>query len=572
MTSIAKARRTLSLITALLACCVAVFPLSVRRLSVPEPPLREDANGGADRPVLSGGLAGRVPESTVFLLAADDLGRLFTDLREGPAGKLMAAPSVARFVAALREQPPIGVGEAIGGLSLGAELSSASGGPAGLVIWDLAGERGRSLGLIMRTGPGGAERCLAALGAKLTPVAAAPRPVTAPSGTTLLTLAPPGREGVSWGRCGDWVAAADTLAGCRELLELAAKPRGELHEEIAAALRAAGSGRLSGYFATGALASSRLAGALGLKSIEWVGYSASPLPGGCWSERVIFGGRASGGGLPGGLARGGKRPLLASLPASSFMVLTFNVADGSRLWTEVRKVLGWVDRTGLAVYSLERLAASTGRDFGRDVAPLVKGEVTVGALLPRMAPFPQSLFGVQLVKGGAEKLAPGSENVLRLAYFGGGEPRSAFYGEARFTYLDDQAVVNPFAPSPAYCFLEDRVVGTSQTLHLKEMLSRRGGKWIGGGDDYRRLSSALLGLRISLRRSMPFLLGTAKTFGVLRLLGEKPAANLPIQEELSDHLDDFEAVLDRCPQGMELRMRSPLPAGASFAGALLVLP
>ncbi|MHC4915337.1 MAG: hypothetical protein ACYTGB_07575, partial [Planctomycetota bacterium] len=78
--------------------------------------------------------------------------------------------------------------------------------------------------------------------------------------------------------------------------------------------------------------------------------------------------------------------------------------------------------------------------------------------------------------------------------------------------------------------------------------------------------------RLSLRRSMPFLLGLAKNLGAVRVLGRGAADKLPLQEELSDHLGDFEAVMDRCPQGVEIRIRSPLPSGASCAAALLVIP
>jgi len=516
--------------------------------------------------------ARRLPESTRFLLATDNLKELAGELRAGPAGRIATAPSVKRFLAALEREPAGESGTVIEAVKLGLELAPDAGGPAALVMWDLAGKRGPALGFIARVAPDKSAGCLKALGSALTATGQKPRRLSAGLGETLLTLAPEGRDGAAWGSSGDWIVISDRVAGCRELLELVAW--GDLRaapKRIAAALSAAGPGRLAGFFETGGLVGPRPAAALGLKAVDWAGYSAQPEKSGRWTETLVLAGKPSGGGVPAGLAPGGARRMLAGLPEAALVAVSFNVADGARLWRELLEAIRPLDRRGLIPYAARRLGAAAGKDFERDFASHVRGEVTVAWMLPRQGMFPQALIGVDLAEGAADRLRAGTDRVLELPYFGGGgEVKSGEYRGVRLAWLADQEVYNRFAPSPAYCFKGDRLLSASSTVHLKEHLAGRGRKWF-SRDEVTRLSSGLLGARVSLERSMFVTWGAATLGGAWKRLGEEARRNLPMQEEVGRPLGELEMVVGKCPQGLEVKIRSPLPVGAAAAAALLLV-
>ncbi len=517
-------------------------------------------------------LARRLPAGTRFLLAADNLKELAHDLRKGPIGRIAAAPSVKKFLAVLEREPVGESAAAIAAVKLGMEIAPDADGPAALLMWNLAEERGPALGFIARVAPDRSASCLKRIETYLSATGERPRKLASAPGETLLTLAPEGRDGATWGATlgGGWIAVSDRVAGCRELLELAARPAKSAPKRIATALAAAGSGRLVGFFETGGLIGRRLAAVLGLEAVDWAAYSAQVEKSGRWTEKLVLAGGASGGGVPAGLAAAGRRRMLARLPASTLLAVSLNVADGARLWGELLAAVKPLDRRGLIPYAARRLGAAAGKNFERDFAPQVRGEVTAAWMLPRQGMLPQVLIGVDLAEGGAGGLGGGLDRVLELPYFGGGGAvQSGPYRGVRLAWLADQKIYNPFAPSPAYCFKGDRLLCTSSTVHLKEHLAGRGKKWFSEAEA-KRFSSGFLGVRVSLKRSMFLIWGAATMSGTWKHLGEEARRNLPMQEEIAQHLGELELVAGKCPQGLKVEGRAALPVGAAAAVLLLV--
>jgi hypothetical protein len=306
-----------------------------------------------------------------------------------------------------------------------------------------------------------------------------------------------------------------------------------------------------------------------MERVDWAGYGGSPVAGGGWSERLIVSGKRSERGLAAGLSPGGPRPLLAALPAGTLLAASVNVADGGKLWREVLAALEGTEAGALAAHGGELAGRLAGKDFAADLAPRFRGELSAAWLLPSQGLVPQLVLGAGLQRGSAEALTPLADRVLQQHFFGGGEVRSAEYRGVRLCWLSGQGAVNPLAPSPGYCFAEDRLLASGSSVHLKEVLAARGERWLSAAE-YARLAAPALCARVSLRRSMPFLVGEARRLGLTDRLGARAAASLPSDEDLADHLDFLELTAESCPEGLSFALRSPVPAVPAAALGLLL--
>lgn len=525
---------------------------------------RAPAPAAACPPAPLADLAARLPRGCRLLLATDDLAALCAELRAGPAGRIAAAPSVRKFLETLERAGAGDAGPLLRGARLALELAERADGPAAALSWERAGRAGPAAGFCARLSPDAAgEPVLALLAARLAAPGEPVRQEPASPGRLCRTIAPPGRQGLSWGLAGRWVAVCDSLGGCKELLASLAGggPRG-LSPELIAAMAAAGGGRLRGAMDLGGLEPSPWLAALGLDAADpgVVGYAASPDAGGRWSERMLLCGSRPDRGLAAALGAGGRRPVLAALPSSALACLTADVADGRRLWAELRAALGgghW------AVRALEALAGAAGRDMAGDVAPALQGELTLAWLLRRREFYPQTLLGASLAPGAAERLAGGAERALAL--FGpDGAVKSAERAGARVWWLQGHARVAPLCPAPALCFRGGTLLLCGSEQSLREFLDGRSGRWLEPGEAA-RLSSGTLGARASLDRLAPFLWGAAGLTGAFDSLPEEARAALPLPDEIAPHLGGAELVARRAGAGLILDLRGPAPAAAAAA-------
>ncbi len=542
---------------------------------------RADGSGGATTGPGDGGAAAfrpaarapewaaLAPEDAVLLLGTSDLPALVAELREGPAGKAAAEPSVKVFLDALAVERAGPAGEAFAWLELGLELAGRSDGPAFLARWRPGGDGDLETALALRLRSAELDRALVLVADALKAPVAKVRNVPAGAGQVCRTAAPAGREGLAWGRCGNWLAVAGSVSGCKRMLDCLARPAGTAPAgALAGALVVAGDGRLSGCLRLDDDLARRLpAAALGWEPAGWLSYSASSGADGRWTERLVLGGRpAAGGGLLGALASGGERPALEGLPATTLACLTANVADGGRFWSELGRALEPADPERIVERSAAALAAASNRDFAKDVAPAVRGEVTVAWTLQRQALFPQTLICAGLAPGSAAKLADAPAPALEL--FGeGGTVESADYAGSRLSWRQGHAPVAPFCPSPCAAFQGDRLLVAGSTAPVKELLSGRGQKWLPAGDA-RRLGSGLLGARVDLGATMPFAMALAGDPEVRDLLPVGAAGKMPKPEELAAHLGALELVAGRSPAGLWAEVRAPAPLAA--LGALLI--
>jgi hypothetical protein len=545
------------------ACCVLAAVLVLR------PRGGESVVNGGTRPGVSGArlreLLRRLPETTGLLLATDDLGKLAGELDAGPAGKLLREESVARFVAALREEPPGSTATFVQGVKLAIAAARPTGKEAAVLVWALQSQRGPGMGMLVRVGGEDASACLSRLEPLLAPSGAKVRQLSAAAGIILKTVAPEGREGTSWGSCGEWVAVSRNIAGCRELLKLAGQPRAEAPRRVAEALSVTGDGRLVGFMEAGKIVPPALAGQLGLKKAEWFAYVASPIKAGRWAERLVLNGKPSKGGLLSALEAGGKRPMLRTLPASTLLAVSGNISDGVRFWRGIESIAELLGGRSTVTYLRGMIEIASGVEFEKGVAARFKGELTFAGLRSRGAAYPQALVGAGLTAGSAKPVAATMAKALAIAE---GEVKSGQYRGVPFHWLVNSRLETPLLPSPSYCTKGDRLIASTSSVHLKELIAGRGGTWL-SAEDAERLSRGMLSVRVSLDRAMPYILGEIKGRGLLRHLGEKARASLPMQEELADHLDRVDLVLTRCPQGVSAELWSPLPVGALVTWTLL---
>ena len=395
-----------SALGALAAAAVIAALVAWPRRPRQEPPQAPGATSGSPEPSPSTSAAGvaelaaLAPEGIVCLLGTGDLPAFVGELRAGAAGRIAGSPGVRKFLDALGRELAGEFGRLHKALGLGLSLAECSDGPACLVGWKSAATGGPTWAFALKLKPAETGRALRM--AEL--VAAAGRPVRdepAGAGHLCRTAAAAGREGRAWGSAGGWLVVAESVAGCKELLGRAGRAAGAAGREgIVKALADAGNGRLVGYAELRDVLCPEACAFLGLESAGRLGYSAGAGPDGRWTERLTLGGRPAGaGGLPGALAAGGERPVLAGLPDSALGCLTFNVADGGKLWPEIVKAAAPFDPEGLVEAVAAQLADAGGKDFADDVAPTFRGEVTVCWLLQRQALYPQVLVGAQLSPG-----------------------------------------------------------------------------------------------------------------------------------------------------------------------------
>jgi hypothetical protein len=333
-----------------------------------------------------------------------------------------------------------------------------------------------------------------------------------------------------------------------------------------------------GFCEAGTLLPPGATGIIGLKAAEWMALAASPGSDGAWIERLIVAGEAAANGLGAVPAdrNGGerRRPLLEALPESTILAVSLDVHDGADLWRAVRAV-SWPEFAVLLARGTGAgLTRATGLDFTNDVAPAVRGELTAAWLLPRQGIYPQLLSGVGLRPEATAKLSLDADSVLELPFFGSGDARREVYRGVGFYWLADQLAVNPYAPSPAFCFLGDGLMAAASSAHLKELIAAQSGagarrNWLTEAEAA-RMSEGMFSARIALDRCMPYLYGQLNWLGVRNGLGSGPAAELPMVEDLADHFKTMETVAVRCREGVRFETRSPLPP-AALAGLCLLL-
>jgi hypothetical protein len=196
-------------------------------------------------------------------------------------------------------------------------------------------------------------------------------------------------------------------------------------------------------------------------------------------------------------------------------------------------------------------------------------------VLPRQGLYPQGLYGLGLRAGTEAKIRAGAVSFLEHPYFGDGRAATSDYRGSRFTWLSDTKFTNPFAPSPAFCFLDERLLIAGSSINLKQLLARQGDQaracaWT-GRDGFKRMTSGVIAARISLDRTMPFIFGTMSATGGWDALGGDAAANLPMPEDISDNVKTMELVLGSDKHGLVLDSRAPLPLGAVTAIMILML-
>ena len=141
-----------------------------------------------------------------------DLPALVAELREGPAGKAAAEPSVKVFLDALAVERAGPAGEAFAWLELGLELAGRSDGPAFLARWRPGGDGDLETALALRLRSAELDRALVLVADALKAPVAKVRNVPAGAGQVCRTAAPAGREGLAWGRCGNWLAVAGRVS------------------------------------------------------------------------------------------------------------------------------------------------------------------------------------------------------------------------------------------------------------------------------------------------------------------------------------------------------------------------
>jgi hypothetical protein len=321
-----------------------------------------------------------------------------------------------------------------------------------------------------------------------------------------------------------------------------------------------------GFAEAGNLVPPEMASGLGISEPQWFCYVASPLAGGEWAERAMLTGKAASTGLVGALQSGGQRPLMAALPASTFLAFSANVADGPQFCRGLEPLCEVLGVRSAAIYMRRLAELNSGSDFDRDIAAHLRGELTAGWLVPRGGAYPQVLLGAGLADSGAARLSPILERIMSS---GSGQLHLGTYRGIEYRWLVNRRLSSPMLPSPAYCFKGDRLVLSSASVHLKELIAGRGGRWL-SADCLERLSRGMLAVRLSLGRALPYAVGLARQQGLFDRLAEEARAALPPVEDVSEHLGDLEVVLERCPQGTRAELRSPLPVGAVLVAALLV--
>jgi len=561
----------ISALGALAAVAAAAALVAWPRRARPQPPQAPEATAGAPKPAPPPSaasvaeLAALAPEGTTYLLATGDLPALAAELRAGAAGKIAGSPGAKRFLEVLGREPAGEFGRLYQALGLGLALAELSDGPACLVGWRSAAAGRPTRALAFRLRPGETGRGLGLAEAALGAAAGKVRDEPAGAGHLCRTAAAAGREGRAWGSAGGWLVIAESVAGCKELLDRALRPApAARREELAKALAEAGAGRLVGYAELREALGPEACALLGLESAGRLGYSAGAGRDGRWTERLVLGGKpAQAGGVPGGLAAGGERPVLAGLPDSALGCLTFSVADGAKLWPELLKAVAPADPEGLLEAVAAQLAGAGGKDFATEVAPAFRGEVTVGWLLQRQALYPQVLVGAALAPGSARALGGGADAALEL--FGrGGTVASADYAGVRLAWLRGHSPVDPSCPAPSYAFQGERLLAASSTVPLKEFLAGRGARWL-SAEEARRLGAGFLGARLDLKAAMPFIAAAAA--GLRERLPAGAAGALPGPEELAGPLGAVELVAGRSDRGLWLEVRGPLPLVSAVAAA-----
>jgi len=561
-----SSRRILVVAGVVCACAAVAALLASRRLGGHA----AGGNGaGYGNPVAGPGkmepLLLRTPGTTGLLLATDNLQALITELRDGPAGRLLHTRSVGSFLSKLLNNPPEGAVTIEQGIRLGLVVGRSCEAEAGLLVWSVENDRGPAMGFVARVGHEKIQKCLVRVGRRLTPPGQSARRLAAGVGQRLHTLAPEGREGVSWGSAGEWLVVASSTAGCRELLDRAGMPAEKVPERLAEAVRATGEGRLAGFMEARHVLTAAVAADLGIADREWFAYVASPLAGGEWAERILLKGRPTNTGIVGALRSGGQRPLLASLPNSSLLAVSANIGDGVAFWRGLESISRSLGRHSDVIY-LRRLAEIASQaEFEKDLASQFRGELTLSLVVPPGAAYPQSLIGAELTRGGRKKLEPAVGKIMSI---GGGTVRSADYRGTRVNWLANKRLDFPMLPSPAYCFKGDRLVMSTASVHLKELIAGRGGVWL-GKEDVARLSRGMLAARVSLKRTAPYAVGVARTMGGGELFPEEVRKAAPPIEDVTAPLGNLELIVDRWPGGTQAELRSPLPIGALIVAAML---
>ncbi len=560
-------RKVLVALGVLCACAAAGALLVSRRLSG-QAAGNGGAAGGKDPRVGLGKmepLLRRLPKTTGLLLATDNLRMLITDLRAGPGGKLLRTRSIAKFLRALRQDPPEGAGTIEESLKLALTVGWMCEAEAALLVWAVENDRGPAMGLVAHVGHDKTQECLRRVAGTLIPPGQISRQLKAGTGQQLHTLAPNGREGTSWGSAGEWVVVSSSIAGCRELLNLTEKPADSAPERLAAALKVTGEGRLVGFMEAKNVLPAVVAADLGIGEPEWFAYVAAPLAGGEWAERIVLHGKRTRTGIVGSLAPGGKRPMLASLPESSLLAISANVEDGVAFWRGVESISRSLGRHSDLIYVRRLAEIAADADFEKDLASQFKGELAVGVVVSRGAAYPQELIGLQLADGGKARLGPAIKRIMSI---GGGTVESADYRGTRFSWLVNKRLDLPVMPSPAYCFKRDQLVLATASVHLKELIAGRGGSWL-GKSEIARLSRGMLCARMSLKRVAPYAAGVAKTLRADQLVPEGARQALPPIEDVAGPLGHMELVLDRWSGGTQVELRSPVPVGAIIVAAML---
>jgi len=265
---------------------------------------------------------------------------------------------------------------------------------------------------------------------------------------------------------------------------------------------------------------------------------------------------------------------VALLPADTVLALSYEL-DPKRLWNELRGPLaeaGLTDRADMDRFA-EEIEKATGLRFTEDILEVMEGEVAVSLYLAPIGMHPSFTAVVEVTDVKRAKRVM-SALAATAALRTGLERGSMTVGETEVNYF--KGTNNAFVPSPCYAFRGRRLILSSATFVMKQMIQAEADETLVSTKAYRRFGQIIPAERpLAIFVDVPRLaaLGYDRLQNeLIRLKGfflDFDAARLPPVGLIRRYMSPGGITLTQDKEAIRIDMASPFGLGSLVAAGAM---